>query len=321
MTSTAGSPGTVREPSSAPEDGGARGVADEGAAEAAVREETVGFASPAGSVPATLAGTLFRPAGTPARALVLHGATGVPHRYYARFARWLAATRDYVVLTYDYRDFGASATRHPRRSPATMADWGVHDQSAALDALHGRFPALPLDVIGHSLGGQYGSWHALARRVERMVTVGAGPAWWRAHPVGFMPKVLWFWFLGGPALVRAAGYLPGRAMGLGADLPAGVYRQWRRWCLSPRFHRDEWGLELPLPDLSAVRARLRIVGVEDDVFVVPARARMNGEFYPAASIEQRLLRPADHGLAAIGHLGAFAERCRPLWPELVPAAD
>ena len=78
---------------------------------------------------ARLAGRLVRPAGMPRAAVVLHAATGVPARFYRRFADWLAAERDIVCLTYDYRDFGASGD--PRGSPATMTDWGVRDQQAA----------------------------------------------------------------------------------------------------------------------------------------------------------------------------------------------
>ena len=57
---------------------------------------------------AVLCGRLVRPRGTPRAALVLHGATGAPARFYRGFAEWAARERDLAVLTYDYRDFGAS---------------------------------------------------------------------------------------------------------------------------------------------------------------------------------------------------------------------
>ena len=63
---------------------------------------------------ALLRGRLVRPRGTPRAALVLHGATGAPARYYRGFAEWAAAERDMAVLTYDYRDFGASLRRPMR---------------------------------------------------------------------------------------------------------------------------------------------------------------------------------------------------------------
>ena len=85
-----------------------------------------------------LAGRFFPPVGPVAAHLVLHGATGVPARYYRAFATW-AARQGIGVLTYDYRDFGASRRRPMRESRATMADWGVADQMAAPDALEPRY--------------------------------------------------------------------------------------------------------------------------------------------------------------------------------------
>ena len=263
-----------------------------------------------------LAARLYAPPGPPSRAIVIHPATGVPQGYYEPLARWLAARRRAVVLTYDYRDFGESATGHPRDSDATMVDWGVHDQSAALDRLCERHPDLPIEVVGHSLGGQYLSFHARAARVERLVAVASGPAHWTKHPARFVPQVLWFWFLAGPLAVRVAGYLPGRLLGLGADLPAGVYRQWRRWCLSADFNRPDWGSLLPEPDPDAFRGEAVLVGVSDDEFVPPARVRLNAASYPAAAVRHVEIGPAELGLTRIGHLKLASARCSAAWPAL-----
>jgi predicted alpha/beta hydrolase len=39
-------------------------------------------------------------------------------------------------------------------------------------------------------------------------------------------------------------------------------------------------------------------------------------FYPVAQVENRLIRAAEAGVAHIGHLRAFSERCRAIWPVL-----
>ena len=264
-----------------------------------------------------LAGSLHLPPVAPRRAIALHGATGVPQGYYGPLARWLAAHRDAAVLTYDYRDFGRSATRRPRDSTASMADWGVADQGAALDLVCARFPDLPIEVVGHSLGGQYLPWHACASRVERLVALCSGPAHWLAHPPRFMPRVVFFWFLGGPLATALAGYLPGRLLGLGVDLPRNVYRQWRRWCLSPDFNRRDWGAALPEPELGAFRGELVLVAVADDEFVPPARVARLAASYPAAARVRRVeVRPDELGLARIGHMKLASARCAGAWPAL-----
>lgn len=59
---------------------------------------------------ARLAGRLFGPSGRAAVAtVVLHGASGIPQRFYRAFAAWLAERHGASVLTYD------TATSAPRR--------------------------------------------------------------------------------------------------------------------------------------------------------------------------------------------------------------
>jgi predicted alpha/beta hydrolase len=77
---------------------------------------------------------------------VLHGALGVPQLSYRHFTAWLAAERGMACLTYDYHDFGSSATASMRKSRATLTDWGFKDQTAALDVVEASFPGLPLWV-------------------------------------------------------------------------------------------------------------------------------------------------------------------------------
>ena len=269
---------------------------------------------------AVLTGRLFGPSdAAPRRAVVVHAATGVSQAYYAKFAAWLAASRQAAVLTYDYRDFGASARGPVKESRASMSDWGVHDQSAALDFLCARYPELPVWVVGHSLGGLCVPWHAQAQRVERVIAVAAGPAYVTRHPPRFLPMVLWFWFLGGPLLTALCGYLPGRVAGVGTDLPAGVYWQWRRWCTSRLFSRPDWGKAMPEPDLASVTAELCLVAISDDAMITPATVGRLADFYPAARTCYREITPQSIGVREIGHLRVFSEACKAAWPLLIGA--
>ncbi|MEM8823644.1 MAG: alpha/beta fold hydrolase, partial [Pseudomonadota bacterium] len=120
---------------------------------------------------ALLRGQLIRPDGPIRAVAVLHGATGVPARFYGAFARWLAEI-GVACLTYDYRDFGWSGS--PRGSPATMTDWGVRDQQAARDYATEAMPGTPVWVIGHSLGGMMLSYQTGLDRIDRVICVAAG---------------------------------------------------------------------------------------------------------------------------------------------------
>jgi predicted alpha/beta hydrolase len=266
---------------------------------------------------ALLRGQIFRPKRQPRAALVLHGATGAPAGFYRAFAEWAATERDLAVLTYDYRDFGASARRPIKGSRATLADWGRLDQGAALSTLAATFPNSPLWVLGHSLGGLWLGWHEAMTRVERSIIIGAGLTHVSDHPVNFRWKARLFWSAPVQGLAGAMGYLPGRLTGLNADLPLGVYRDWRRWCLTPGWHLSDVGRTLPLPDQHRVRGNLRVIAVADDELVPPAAVWRAMSLYPQAVKHQKVLRPADFGLATIRHIPPFHRRNATLWPAIL----
>ncbi|MEM9341730.1 MAG: alpha/beta fold hydrolase [Pseudomonadota bacterium] len=262
---------------------------------------------------ATLHGRVFLPLGTPKAAIVLHGATAVPARYYHAFAAWLS-TQGYACLTYDYRGFGSSAIGHVRASDASLVTWGIADQPAAQAEMECRFPGVPLWVIGHSIGGLMVPFHPGAARIKRLITVASGPVHTSDHPGLWQLYARIFWW-GPPAWAAAAmGYLPGRAMRLGDNVPRDVYWQWRRWCTTPGFYLTDVGRLLPVPDWHAFQGDLRVVAVEDDGMVPPPAAWRLMQHYPEAWKRQTVLRPA-HG--PIGHITAFAERNRALWPQIL----
>lgn len=262
---------------------------------------------------ATLNGTLFRPLGPPRAAAVLHGATGVPARFYRHFATWLAE-QGIACLTYDYRDFGASGTGSLRRSKATLARWGLGDQPAAQAALERAYPGVPVWVIGHSLGALMLPFHPCAHRVSRLISVASGPVHTSDHPWSMQAQVRAFWFGAGPLATAALGYLPGKSLGLGADLPAGVYWQWRRWCTTRGFYLGDIGRDLPMPDWSAFKGDMRVVAVADDGMVPPSAVWRLMQYYPEARKAQKVLRPT---AGRVGHISAFAERNRGLWPDII----
>lgn len=266
---------------------------------------------------ALLRGRLVRPRGTPRAALVLHGATGAPARYYRGFAEWAAAERDMAVLTYDYRDFGASLRRPMRGAKATLADWGRHDQNAALATLARMYPDTPLWVLGHSVGGLWLGWHEAMGRVSRAITVGSGLTHVTDHPLRYRWKARVFWSPPVRLAAKVAGYLPGQLVGLGADLPRGVYEDWRRWCLARGWHLSDVGRTLPLPDPARVTARLRMIAVADDDLVPPTAVWRARALYPEAMKEQKVLRPEDFGLERIGHIPPFTRRNAVLWPAIL----
>lgn len=255
---------------------------------------------------------------SPKTVVVLSGATGVPEGFYARFATWLATERACAVLTYTYRDMEDTSPAAMRRSTANMSDWAITDGQAARDAARAQYPALPMWVIGHSLGGMMISKQPRLDGITRVITIASGLVDHHAHPLPYRWQVYAFWFWVGPLATRLMGYLPGKTIGLGSTLPARVFWQWRDWCTSgPNAFLNVDGL--PASDWSRNGGNVRLVGIADDVICPTSCAFRLSQAFEGGRIETMTVRPKDHGVGKLGHFGLFREQGRPWWPQIVDA--
>ncbi|MEO6699019.1 MAG: alpha/beta fold hydrolase [Paraperlucidibaca sp.] len=247
----------------------------------------------------------YWPSGKCTGRLIIAGATAVPQGFYMRFARY-AASRGLAVLTLDYRGLGRSAPADLRTLDMDYRDWARYDLATAIDAWHD--PSLPLYWVGHSYGG-----HALGmlpnhELLSAAYTVASGAGW---H--GYMPwleslKVRLLWQVIAPVAVAVLGYMPSKKLGMGENLPRGVYRQWRRWCSSPQYFFDD----PELPEQPALFARLTLpvmaAVASDDLWAQPASRDAFFAYFTHAKVSKKTLIPADYGVSEIGHMGYFAHR-------------
>ncbi|MCV3271721.1 alpha/beta hydrolase family protein [Roseobacter sinensis] len=265
---------------------------------------------------AELGGTLFRPAFRPRAALVLNGATGVPQGYYRAFAQWAAAEHAIAVLTYDYRGTGRSLTGAMRASRATMSDWGLRDNAAARRHLRRAVPDVPLWVMGHSLGAMMLPMQDDVSGIDGVIGVASGLVHHADHPWPYRALALYFWYGLPPLAAAMLGYLPGRRMGLGADMPATAYAEWRRWCTTPGVFAGEVRDTLPRPDWRRSAAPVRLVSfTDDDVCPEVCTRRLAGLYDGFAQVE--VISPAELGVRRVGHIGAFARQNEAIWPALL----
>ncbi|MFP2960993.1 alpha/beta fold hydrolase [Myxococcus sp. 1LA] len=250
------------------------------------------------------------PATAPLRGRILvAGATGIPQTFYANFSAH-AAGHGFETLTFDYRGIGRSKTAPLPGFQASFLDWARLDLAAVVEALAGD--DTPLFVVAHSFGG-----HALGlipnhHRIAgcHVFAVGAGWHGWMSPLERIRVLMLWNAIL--PPIVRWKGYLPWSLLGMGEDLPLGVYRQWRRWCRFPRYFLDD----PTLPELARQCAQVRVpivaVNALDDAWAPPAsRDAFLLHAYPNAVIERVDIDPRETG--PIGHVGYFRKRASSLW--------
>jgi predicted alpha/beta hydrolase len=240
-------------------------------------------------------------------------AMGVEQQYYAAFANWLAG-RGLAAVTFDYRGIGQSRSGSLRGLRADVLTWAEQDAAAALAFLRERVGARPVLWVGHSLGGQILGLVPGHEHVRAMLTVAAGSGWWRDYAPNIRRIAPLLWYLIVPLALPLAGYFPGRLLRMIGDVPAGVMRQWRTWCLNP-----EYLFGVLEPEVRARYAALRLpilsLSFADDEFMSRKNIESLHAFYAAAAREMQRIAPDDVGAAAIGHFGFFRRRFEPtLWP-------
>lgn len=253
----------------------------------------------------------------PERITLIHAATGVPSGYYKSFAKWLSRQNRTHVVIYDYRDSTLENFAKLKKSQVKMSDWGIQDQSAALDYALKEFPGLEPHTIGHSLGGMCLSHHKNAQHVVSHIAVNAGPAYWKNHPWHYTLQVILFWFLLGPVATKIFGFMPGKLIGLNANLPKEVYWQWRRWCVNTKFFEIDWGQVIEKPDLSTVCCDVRLIATKDDVMIPPDCVKALSKYFPCAEITYHEIDPKISNLKQIGHIGIFSRKNAAVWPQII----
>ncbi len=248
----------------------------------------------------------------PLAQLLIAGATGVPQGFYRRFAEY-AASRGFNTLTLDYRGIGQSRPESLYGFEMDYLDWAHLDLAAAVD--QHRHVERPLFMVGHSFGGHAFGLLPNHDQVAGFYTFGTGAGWHGWMPRAEQVRVLAMWRLIGPLMTRYKGYLAWSTLGMGEDLPLGVYRQWKRWCRYPRYFFDD-------PQMPGLAERFAQVGTPivalnslDDRWAPPASRDAFMAAYANAPYQARTLDSQAEGLGAIGHMGYFRPVAQRLWDE------
>lgn len=241
--------------------------------------------------------------------IVVASATGVPQGFYRRFAEY-ASGHGFTTLTFDYRSVGASKPATLRGFAASFVDWARLDLAAAVEAM--ASDAVPLFLVGHSFGGQALGLLPNHRHIAAQLSCGAGAGWHGWMPWREALRVRATWNLVLPLLVRWKGYAPMSLLGVGEDLPLGVYRQWRRWCRFPHYFFDDPHAAPVLGEFTEVNVPILAVSALDDLWATPRSRDAFLHGYGNTTVRTLDLDPRQFG-GEIGHMGYFRQSSEPLW--------
>jgi predicted alpha/beta hydrolase len=185
---------------------------------------------------------------------------------------------------------------------ASMSDWAELDATAAVNWMRERYHQLPLSYVGHSFGGQVLGLLSNNSEVSRALLVASQVGYWKLMTSPERYRVYVLLNLVGVPLTRLLGYMPGWT-GLGEDLPKGVFLEWVKWVMSPRYLFDS--KLASLANFPKYRGALRALCFSDDpLATLPAVELLCAGF---TSIKPDILTvaPADIGAAKLGHFGFF----------------
>ncbi|WLT30992.1 alpha/beta fold hydrolase [Geothrix sp. PMB-07] len=254
----------------------------------------------------------YRPDGPIKGAVLIVPGLGALQRHYAPLASWLAE-QGYFAATFDYAGTGMSCLADVRKLRITISDWASGDCDAMVSALAEEVPGKPLYWLGHSLGGEILGLLPGPERIRKAVTIATGTGYWQDRAPGLRWRVWWLWYFMAPLVTGICGYFPGSRLGRVGDLPPGVMKQWRRWCLHPD---SAVGVEGPAARESFAAVQVPITSfsfTDDERTSARSTEALHGWFENAPRTMKRL-SPKDLGTQRVGHFGFFHARLKKaLW--------
>ena len=244
-------------------------------------------------------------------------AMGVPQRYYAKFANWLSE-QGFIAVTFEYSGMGESLQRGNtslKKITSNIFDW-ANEANLILHTFQQRYSEVPLYWVGHSMGGQLIGLvdHGLLRKA---VTVATGSGYWKENSPKLRQKVPIFWYLAAPILTPIFGYFPGKRLKMVDDLPKGVIKQWRQWCLHPQYMMGVEGERMRMR-YASVKTPITALSFTDDDFMSERNTEQIHSFYTQASKKMLRIAPKEIDQTHIGHFGFFKEQFKDsLWTKLL----
>ncbi|MDC0602455.1 alpha/beta fold hydrolase [Aliiglaciecola sp.] len=254
----------------------------------------------------------------PKAIIVVASATGVPQRFYQKFAL-AACQRGFTVVTFDYRGIGESAPDTLKGFDMDYRDWAQHDLNGVV--AHVANLQLPVYLVGHSYGG-----HAIGlmdnhKYIQAAYIFGTGAGWHGWMPKLEQLKVSVMWHVIAPVLTRVQGYLGWSVLGMGEDLPLGVYKQWKRWCGFPNYFFQDPQHQGLIEKFAQVNIPIKAVNSIDDKWATPRSRDAFMNYYRGAQLDCVDLDPAHVQMTDIGHMGYFFSRSSGLWDDVFAYFD
>lgn len=197
--------------------------------------------------------TVYAATDPTAAVFLIEPAMGTKAGYYGRLAEALQSAGFGAVIA-ELRGHEASGGRRASRGYDFGYDELVNEDLAqAVAAVRERFPDAPLQLLGHSLGGQLSALYAAQHpgEVDGLVLIASAAIHWRHYGWRFLPLSQFFGIT-----AKAVGHFPGKRVGFASREARTVMADWARVARtgrfatgSPRVDREDELAKVDLPVL------------------------------------------------------------------------
>lgn len=255
----------------------------------------------------------------PKALVLLNPGTATPMRYYLPFAGFLAS-QGFSVFLWNYRGFDESRQGSLAGSAIEFTDVGQHDMPAAIARAKELAGDLPLYCIGHSAGGQQIGFAHNVNLLEGMLAVAVSTGYTGSMPLGYRLKAHFFFKLLGPVSSRLVGYVAAKRLGIMEDLPAGLVKEWGRWCSKPDFFFDPlFARDKPhLAGYRTLKFPVHVLTADDDEISTEFNTRSLWKHIRTQTpVEFVRYRAAEAPGGHIGHFGYFRRSHPQIWQDML----
>lgn len=229
--------------------------------------------------------------------LLIQPAMGVQAGYYDRLAEALCAAGCNVAVS-ELRAHEAEGGRSPGRDyDFSYHEMLVEDWPQAVAAVKMRFPAAPVYLFGHSLGGQISMLYAgqAQDQLAGLVLVAISSVHWKIWGVGF-----WLYSQTAVLVARLLGHFPGKAFRFAGREARGVIADWARQARTGDFILGKQRLN-HRKALAGVTLPVLAVSLQGDFFA-PKRATDDLiAKIPQAQLSRHHLDPKAMGIEGVDH--------------------
>lgn len=243
----------------------------------------------------TLGITVFEPPESSDKVVIIGPCTGLSQNRYAALAAYLQQN-GCTVLTFDYRGTGRSAPTSLKGFSANIHIWASQDADAVIRFAKNSYSGQELIFLGHGLSGELFGLIPASQYINRLVLVGSALSCTRMLP--FRDRIrLKFFHSFARMLTNMFGYFPGEKIGIMQNLPAGVMKEWARWCNC----REGLFEEFPERKYRKIELPLLCLSFEEDWLSPPAAVASLLDYYSGSTSSWHQIRAKEIGVDRVGH--------------------